>query len=337
MKFVLSALLLATSIASAHTFAPGGEGCLYPPMVLEGYERSLGGPDRLVFFDSYVAPFIEDGKEQALCDMGCGAGQWALFAARKGCRVYAVDYQPELIERAVAQVGKVGLLSKVSFSVDSVANLPYRNELFDRAVSLMVGAKLPRAAFARHFREIARTLKKDGEAIIGAPTSYGIVFSNGSKSDGALLEEIHDVLAGVDAETSDEMVVEALSRLSSVIGATFAYREGKLYLVTDESRLAAGQPIWRKVAGGVVPSIYYSEADYLKQLEGAGLAVIETVRPIFSSEGQMSAYNACHTDKLGAAYLKHPPYVLYHVQKKAKMKLASDKKESAVKRYWSNT
>lgn len=72
-----------------------------------------------------------------LLDVGCGAGQLALIAARDGVDVTGVDIAPNLVERAAARARAEGL--KARFLEGDAEDLPFEDHAFDVVVS-MVGA-----------------------------------------------------------------------------------------------------------------------------------------------------------------------------------------------------
>jgi SAM-dependent methyltransferase len=72
-----------------------------------------------------------------LLDVGCGAGQLALMAARDGVDVTGVDIAPNLVERAAARARGEGLEAR--FLEGDAEDLPFEDHTFDVVVSL-VGA-----------------------------------------------------------------------------------------------------------------------------------------------------------------------------------------------------
>src|SRR5258707_11677225 len=70
-----------------------------------------------------------------LLDVGCGAGQLALIAARAGARVIGCDIATNWIEKARARAADEGLA--VSFEEGDAESLPYKDAQFDAVISLI--------------------------------------------------------------------------------------------------------------------------------------------------------------------------------------------------------
>jgi SAM-dependent methyltransferase len=92
--------------------------------------------------------YMEKGAEQfyerlgitpgtRLLDVGCGAGQMALIAARAGAKVTGCDIATNWLEKARARAAAEGL--EVTFEEGDAESLPYADGQFD-AVTSLVGA-----------------------------------------------------------------------------------------------------------------------------------------------------------------------------------------------------
>lgn len=77
-----------------------------------------------------------------LLDVGCGAGQLALIAARAGARVTGCDIATNWIERARSRAAAEGLA--VTFDEADAEALPYDDGQFDAVVSLIGAMFAPR-------------------------------------------------------------------------------------------------------------------------------------------------------------------------------------------------
>ena len=96
-------------------------------------------------------------------DIACGKGTTAVYIAEKyGCRVTAIDIDPELIEDAKVLTKKRGLENRITFHVGDALKLPFSDSEFDAAVSqamlVLVDDKI------KAIREAARVVKKGGKA-----------------------------------------------------------------------------------------------------------------------------------------------------------------------------
>jgi len=119
------------------------------------------------------ARYMEDGAVEmldnwnipagkTLLDVGCGSGQTAIPAAKKGIKVYGVDIAENLVQHARQRA----LIAKLNafFDVGDAEDLPYENNKFDVVISLIGAMFAPRPD--QVVREFARVLKPGGQLIM---------------------------------------------------------------------------------------------------------------------------------------------------------------------------
>lgn len=203
---------------------------------------------------------------------------------------------------------------------------------YDHAISVNIGKNLPTSlqfvtkddakelGLAVHMKEIAMSLKANGTAVITAPASYGIVFTDSTCTVEKAFDEIYATLAKITTTSDAATIEKSLSGLNGVTRATFVERNGTLALVTDERILVNGEKIWRKTPEGVEINAYHSEEEFLVAISNAGLTCEEIKRPCFFGEVKWKAYNASLKEGekgLGVAYMDNHPFTLYVVCKKA--------------------
>lgn len=107
----------------------------------------------------------------AVLDVATGTGNAAIAAARCGCRVTAVDYVPELPERAHARAAAEGL--PVTFATGDAERLAYSDASFDAVLScvgVMFAPDQERAA-----AELARVCRPGGVIALAAWTPEGFI------------------------------------------------------------------------------------------------------------------------------------------------------------------
>lgn len=97
-------------------------------------------------------------RHHALLDVGCGAGQTALPAAKNGARVTGIDLAENQIAHARRRAQEAGL--DIRFDVGDAEDLPYSDESFDIAISLIGAMFAPRPE--KVVSEFARVLKPGG-------------------------------------------------------------------------------------------------------------------------------------------------------------------------------
>lgn len=95
---------------------------------------------------------------QRLLDIGCGAGQTAIPAARLGHRVVGIDIAENLIGHARVRARSEGVDAR--FDVGDAEALPYEDNSFDVVITLIGAMFAPRPE--RVAKEIARVLRPDG-------------------------------------------------------------------------------------------------------------------------------------------------------------------------------
>src|SRR6266516_4428237 len=101
---------------------------------------------------------------QTALDLGTGTGNAALFAARAGAKVTAVDPSPRLLDVARGRLAAEG--HEGTFTVATAEDLPFPDASFDLVLSLFAVIFTDRPDLAA--TEIVRVLKPGGRAFITA-------------------------------------------------------------------------------------------------------------------------------------------------------------------------
>jgi SAM-dependent methyltransferase len=112
---------------------------------------------------------IAPGTE--MLDVGCGAGQIAIPAARKGVRVTGLDLAANLVEEARSRANAEGLDAR--FEEGDAEMLPYADASFDVVVSLIGAMFAPRPD--RVAAELVRVCRPTGRIIMANWTPEGFV------------------------------------------------------------------------------------------------------------------------------------------------------------------
>lgn len=95
---------------------------------------------------------------ETLLDVGCGSGQTAIPASKAGLKVTGIDIAENLIGHAREQARKAKL--NVQFDVGDAENLPYDDDSFDVAISMIGAMFAPQPD--RVVSEFARVIKSGG-------------------------------------------------------------------------------------------------------------------------------------------------------------------------------
>jgi len=106
-----------------------------------------------------------------LLDVGCGAGQLALIAARAGAQVTGCDIATNWIEKARARAAAEGL--QVTFEEGDAESLPYADAQFDAVISLIGAMFAPRPD--RVAAELTRVCRPGGMIAMANWTPAGFI------------------------------------------------------------------------------------------------------------------------------------------------------------------
>lgn len=98
--------------------------------------------------------------EDYVLDAGCGSGLTACHLAKtKGCKIIAVDINPQMIEKACLRAKKEGVSHLVEFRVADVNILPFADNHFDLVIAESITVFLDKV---KVYQEFYRVLKPEG-------------------------------------------------------------------------------------------------------------------------------------------------------------------------------
>jgi ubiquinone/menaquinone biosynthesis C-methylase UbiE len=106
-----------------------------------------------------------------LLDVGCGAGQLALIAARAGAQVTGCDISTNWLEKARARALAEGL--QITFEEGDAESLPYEDDQFDAVISLIGAMFAPRPD--RVAAELTRVCRPGGMIAMANWTPSGFI------------------------------------------------------------------------------------------------------------------------------------------------------------------
>ena len=112
------------------------------------------------------------GKE--ILEVGCGRGDVAVYLAKQGARVTAIDIGPALIAsaRRLAGVNQV----ECDFRVGTATNLPLPSDRFDAVIGLAILHHLSEQDVACVLREAHRVVRTGGACLFYEPVEDSRVF-----------------------------------------------------------------------------------------------------------------------------------------------------------------
>ncbi len=106
-----------------------------------------------------------------LLDVGCGAGQLALIAARAGAQVTGCDIATNWLEKARARAAAEGL--EITFEEGDAESLPYEDGQFDVVISLIGAMFAPRPDLVA--AELTRVCRPGGMIAMANWTPGGFI------------------------------------------------------------------------------------------------------------------------------------------------------------------
>jgi 2-polyprenyl-3-methyl-5-hydroxy-6-metoxy-1,4-benzoquinol methylase len=111
---------------------------------------------------------------QKVLELGCGWGNFAVFLAKQGAEVTAVDIGPSLIaaSRMLAEVNHVSC----DFRQANIVDLPFEADSYDKVVGLMILHHLSRHDLESALHESFRVLKPGGVAVFYEPVENSKAF-----------------------------------------------------------------------------------------------------------------------------------------------------------------
>ena len=243
------------------------------------------------FLDPAIAKDLKiavPGKD--ILDIGCGIGDWCVVAAQYGANtVHGFDIQEDMVKRATEVTCHT---NNIHIKVGDVADMPYKNDKFDVAISLFVTCNLSPNTYSKHFHELYRVLSPGGKAILLVPTdiSHSKLLTKMDANPKVVEENINKILHTLPKYPSTIQVTEAFGNVSDIIMACFAVDEnGDIFHVKHANQLTDGQPIWRRTEVMMFPNYFYSDQSILNEIASAGLTIDKTEN--YCTEEGRVAYN----------------------------------------------
>ena len=113
---------------------------------------------------------IGDVKDEKVLDIGTGTGRFALRLAERGAEAFGIEISKKMLLIAKEKAKKYGLMNNLHLILGDAENLPFRAEIFDKAMSMTVINHLPHPNKA--IREMSSVLKVNGIAVVSTPNIF---------------------------------------------------------------------------------------------------------------------------------------------------------------------
>jgi SAM-dependent methyltransferase len=122
------------------------------------------------YFSAYhhILQAMGDVNGRKLLDFGCGEGDWSIFFAVKGARVYAFDISPNQVELTNRKIQAKGL-TNIEAQVMNAGRLGYADNSFDLVFGSGVLHHLTDTQIYSALSEVKRVLKRGGRAFFLEP------------------------------------------------------------------------------------------------------------------------------------------------------------------------
>lgn len=125
----------------------------------------------------YLAARWREKGYRTVLDLGCGLGRHAVFFARQGFAVQALDLSPEGVKHLQEWTNREGL--DVDASVGDMLDLPYADASMDCVFAYHVISHADTAGVRRIVGEIGRVMKPGGEFFLSMCSKDSLAFREG--------------------------------------------------------------------------------------------------------------------------------------------------------------
>ena len=119
-------------------------------------------PYRLDVTNKAILNLLKGEKNLKILDAGCGEGYLSRLLAKKGHKVWAIDFCPKLIE-AAKELGRKKLF-RIKYFLGDFRKTNFPNSFFDVILSHQTINEISNPEMA--FKEFSRILRKKGRAIL---------------------------------------------------------------------------------------------------------------------------------------------------------------------------
>lgn len=194
------------------------------------------------------------GQGLRVLDVGCGTGNAALEAARRGAQVMGIDPAERLVEVSRRRAVSEGL--SVGFDVGEAAKIPVSDGAFDLVLSVFAVIFAPDAEAAA--RELVRVTRPGGRIVLTTWSNEGAIAEAGRILRNAMAELTPDAPARAAPAWGDGDFVRALFEPKGT-AVTIEPRELVFTAASPEAwfeEQEAHHPVWRSIARMLSPEAW---------------------------------------------------------------------------------
>lgn len=107
-----------------------------------------------------VIQYLDTVATGKALDLGCGYGRAAIYMAKLGWEVDAIDFVPEALQEASARATRQNV--EVNFHRSQVTDLDYLEGPYDFALDVGCGHNLDSVGFQKYHNELKRLIRQNG-------------------------------------------------------------------------------------------------------------------------------------------------------------------------------
>lgn len=193
-------------------------------------ERYAGA--ELVWTDNpnvFVAEILSDARPGTAVDLAAGEGRHAVWLARRGWDVTAVDFSEVGLHRAQQWAAEVGVGERLTTTVSDIAEYAPQPDSLD--LVLLAYVQVPADVRRKAIMQCAAGLRVGGQIAVVAHDSSNLADGTGGPPDARVLYTAEDVAADLAATPFDWEFQRQEVALREVAGADRPARDAVLVAV----------------------------------------------------------------------------------------------------------
>lgn len=193
-------------------------------------ERYAGA--ELVWTDNpnvFVAEILSDARPGTAVDLAAGEGRHAVWLARRGWDVTAVDFSEVGLQRAQQWAAEVGVGERLTTTVSDIAEYAPQPDSLD--LVLLAYVQVPADVRRKAIMQCAAGLRVGGQIVVVAHDSSNLADGTGGPPDARVLYTAEDVAADLAATPFDWEFQRQEVALREVAGADRPARDAVLVAV----------------------------------------------------------------------------------------------------------
>jgi ubiquinone/menaquinone biosynthesis C-methylase UbiE len=118
---------------------------------------------------SFLLRMINPQKGERIVDLGCGFGTFTYHCAKQGAWCVGVDYSPARVSLVQGFLSREVFSGKAQVDMADVENLPYEDDVFDKALAADIWEHLTKGSKIKFLKEARRVLRGGGYLYLGTP------------------------------------------------------------------------------------------------------------------------------------------------------------------------